>query len=66
MSMEVVNIWKTSRIIEPVEVTVLGVEGHSVTEIREFAVDAANERGRNFGSNVKVTGNVATVRIYRD
>ena len=60
------NIWRTARIIEPVEVTLLGVEGHSITEIREFAVDAAGERGRNFGSNVKVVGNVATVRIYRD
>ena len=54
------------RVVEPVVVTILGVKGHTITEIREFAIDVAGERGRNFGANVKVYGNLAQVSIHRD
>jgi hypothetical protein len=53
--------------VESIEVNIEGVEGHSVPEIRAFALEAAGETtASTFGSNVKVTGNFATVMIHRD
>lgn len=65
-TMQVMNIWRTARVVEPVEVSLMGVEGLTHAEIRDFAVEAAGETGRNFGTKVTVERNFATVTIYRD
>lgn len=64
--MKVMNIWRTARVIEPVEVTLMGVEGLTHADIRDFAVEAAGETGRNFGTKVTIVDNFAMVTIYRD
>jgi hypothetical protein len=65
--MEILRITKTCRIIEPVRVRVVGITDESDESIRSFAIDAADETGRNFGSRVERWDNgEATVTIYRD
>ena len=64
--LKVMNTFRTARVVEPVEVTLMGAEGRTHAEVRDFAVKAAGEEGRNFGTKVTIVGNFATVTIYRD
>jgi len=67
--MEIINVSKSCRVVEPVKVRVGDVEGETRESVRDFALAAARETPEScFGTSVRfiTSVNEAYVLIYRD